>query len=201
MSHLTAINVQPDSHALTTLDAVKLALGITDTNSDDLLSAYIARASGVIESYLGRPILEQTVTETWRESSWKQRDFLLICYPPITSLISLIENTVPLVQDTDFEVEVSTGTLYRTVDGFRYRWGYEVITQYVGGWTTVPVAVEQVCIDMVYYAHHTSTQNPGIQLELTEGVGRIAYFNRGLATFILDDTMKMLLQPYAAIIP
>jgi hypothetical protein len=201
MSHLVNIDVPPAEHALTTLDAVKLQLGITDTASDAQLTAMIDRASAYIESYLGRPIFPQTVTETFRESSWKQRDFLALQYPPIITMLSVTEDTIVMVADTDFEIEIATGLLNRTVSWYRRRWGYIVTAQYVGGWATVPPVVEQVCIDLIASAHSSTHRDPAIQLELTEGVGRTAYFDRGWSTFALDADMKIALAPYMAIIP
>jgi Phage gp6-like head-tail connector protein len=201
MSHRIEILTAPDSHLLVDLNAVKVQLDISDSSQDDLLDQLIAGASAVIESYLGRPILSQEVRETWRQMSWKQRDSLVTSYAPILSLESVTENQVDLLENTDFEVEYPTGVFYRTSDGFRYRWGHEIKIDYFTGYDTVPTVISQVCTDLVGYAYHQTQMNPAIQMEMTEGVGRTAYFARSNANFALDDTMKLILQPYQAIIP
>lgn len=54
----------PPSTWLTSLEAVKLTLGITDNSQDELLGSLIASASDFVKSYTGRDFALQTVKES-----------------------------------------------------------------------------------------------------------------------------------------
>lgn len=199
MSHSVVVTVPAESHALTTLDAVKLRLGITDNAKDALLSELITQASAMIETYLGRAVGIATYKETWRVPSVARRDSLVLAYSPVTAVSSVIEDTVTLVQDTDFELVPETGIIYRVSENVRFRWLYAVEITYTSGWDPVPADIEAICIDLVAQASLQTTRDPSIQLELTEGVGRVAYFNRGWSSYAFDDAMKTSLAAYTTV--
>jgi uncharacterized phiE125 gp8 family phage protein len=201
MSHTVVVTTPAVDQDLCTLDDVKLHLGITDTSKDALLSDLITRASAMIETYLGRTIAIQTYTETWRAPATYRRDSITLAYAPVTALTSVTETGMALTADTDYEFESNTGIIYRITDApsTRLRFGYEVIVVYDSGWATVPSAIASVCIDLVTVAYTQGRHDTSVRLELTQGVGRVEYFDRGWSTFAFDDGMKCSLQPYVAI--
>lgn len=202
MSHTVVVTTPAEDQDLCTLDEVKLRLGIadTDTSKDALLGDLITRGSAMIEAYLGRTIAVQTYTETWRAPSTCRRDSITLAYAPVTVLTSVTENATLLTVATDYEFEPQTGIVYRITEKTRLRWGYEVIVVYDSGWVTVPSAISSVCVDLVTVAYTQGRHDSSVRLELTQGVGRVEYFDRGWSTFAFDDALKCTLQPYVAIV-
>ena len=197
MSHRINIVTPPESHALTTLDAVKTRLNISGSTYDAALTDEITRASAVIEAFIGRPVLSMTVAERWRTLINQRRDALVLAYQNISAVNSITEDDSDLTVDTDYDVELATRIIYRVAEGRRWIWGYQVDVEYVTGWETVPADIEAVCIDLVQIVHTRGASDPSVQLEVTEGVGRTAYFNRPNLGFVIDESMRQVLMPYA----
>src|SRR5574337_288633 len=102
-----------DYTALTTLDAVKAELKITNTDDDDYVTLKIAEVTDIICEYLNvkraddgtRTIGQETLTETFR-GGWNGRircridtnriSSLVLARWPVTSIASVVENDTTL---------------------------------------------------------------------------------------------------------
>jgi hypothetical protein len=207
VSHIVAVTVPATSHDLTTVAAMKAALGIPveDTSKDAALQVAITRASAVIEAYLGRAIGVQTITEQWFLPVQRRNDTLVLDLQPVISIASLNEDDTDLVAE-DYVLEASTGIIYRLANNNRTRWGYQTKVVYDAGYATVPADIETVCIELAASNSLTSSRDPAVRREITEGVGETEYFDRASTTTSsssggLDALTMSILAPYKRIVP
>lgn len=158
---------------LTTLDTVKLELGLMSVDTDDmLLERLIQRASSVIARECNRVFGRQTVVETLQGSA--SRLLGLSCVP-IVSVTEVLEDGVVVVSSQYSIEDAEAGALYRqqgwTRSGGQRMWGTEALSSgyilpglstlrytitYVAGWflppetsPTLPGGIEQACLDTV----------------------------------------------------
>ncbi len=115
---MSAIKVY--SHALTTLDRVKLKLGITVTGFDLLLTSLINSVTDFIEHETNRHFLQGTYTEIKSVRGANQK-FLYVSNPPIVTLTKLEYSAgMPTIKNwmeypvTSYETEEdgSSGTIF-----------------------------------------------------------------------------------------
>lgn len=110
------------NNALTTLEAVKVAIGIDlteeDTQRDAALIQLINAASAWLETKLGRKLGRQTYTEN-KVAPGTQR--LTLEQYPIISITSVTDTTTgAAVKDYDFSDEGEIGVVFRE-EGWTYR--------------------------------------------------------------------------------
>jgi hypothetical protein len=123
---------------LTTVSAVREALGVTDDSLDPFLEKLIHAVSDAIERYSNRIYARQTYTETVRGAD---HPALLLSQTPIISVASVLCDGEPI---TDYVVEdPDVGTLYREVGWYRSAWiGWDVEPATIHGTETVLYTVE-----------------------------------------------------------
>ena len=134
--------------ALTTLAAVKLYMGITDTSLDTQIAALIPRAQVGIESFLSRSIELGARTET-RDGNGGT--VMMLREHPVASVQSLAIDGITIPQAT------SGGSGWRLTSqrlilltGYRFRADVQnVDVAYTAGFATVPGDIEQACIEVV----------------------------------------------------
>lgn len=138
--------------SLCALSDVKTYLGVTDTNSDSVLSALILNASSFIETYCNRVFLSASYTET-RNGTGGQK--LLLLNSPISAVSALTIDgyTVPpspaaLVPGFVFDQQV----LYIRPGGYPREFvrGIQNVTVvYVAGFAAVPLDINQACVELI----------------------------------------------------
>ena len=113
------------SHALATLAEVKEELNVAGTNRDSVIEECINRATGIVEAYLDREVMNRLsgtdateVTEYYSLRSLTSR--LYLSQFPVISITTLAESTAwprdyatALQADTDFVLEPSKGRVVR----------------------------------------------------------------------------------------
>ncbi len=138
--------------SLCALADVKTYLGITETTTDAVLTALIANASTLIESYCNRVFLTATYTETRNGGGGPK---LLLLNAPITAVSSVtVEGyAVPAAPDA-----ISPGylfdqqVLYIRPGGnpCEFNRGIQNVTvSYTAGFATVPPDVNQACVELI----------------------------------------------------
>lgn len=173
-----------DSTGLTTIEAVKTDLGITDTSEDDRLQTEIARASSMICSHLmlvsaddgtvtlGREILLETIYPC------QTNHVLRLSRQPIASVQSVTENGVVL-DAADYQINNNAGTLRRIDDGRPSLWLSEwsstersIIIAYTAGWLlpsdsgrNLPLDIEYAAIALVKAARFSRARDPALLSE------------------------------------
>lgn len=229
MQSIISISSPPATTQLTTLANAKLDLNVTYSEDDAYVTFLITRASAVITSWIGRDLGKQTLTQTFRQAygqylynpypptygaqqSGSHVRPLILTFAPVISVTSITEDGgSPLTQNTDFEVEPTTGLVWRMTSGVRWQWSASsTVVSYQsgyvlpldGGTRNLPVEIEDVALAMVRSAYYSRGQDPSVILELTEGLGRTAYnkTSTSVAPMALDAGMKQILAPYRSII-
>ena len=137
---------------LCALADVKTYLGITDTNSDAVLTTLVTNASTLIESYCNRVFLSAPYTETRNGTGGPK---LLLLNAPITAVASLTVDGYGIVPAPD---AISPGYLFDqqvlyirpgAYPGEFVRGIQNVTVSYTAGYVTVPPDVNQACVELV----------------------------------------------------
>lgn len=120
-----------------------LQINVT-SEPDAAITAYLQSASTIIETYCNRVFTSGTVTAE-KHDGGHAAVFLL--QPPVTSITTVVENAVTLAA-ADY-MFYSDGRLVRMSGGYPYVWFWKpqtVVVTYVGGYTTIPFDVRDVCV-------------------------------------------------------
>jgi hypothetical protein len=128
---------------LTTLAAVKLDLGITDTTQDALLESLISAASAAIVIYVDRTLKRTTYTD--QRYAVNAHQYLYLREYPIQSVSSVTLGGSAQTVDVDYFIDAAPGRLYRPYGwvGAYYSRGTfpdafagarDILITYVAGW-------------------------------------------------------------------
>ena len=155
--------------ALTTLDAVKRDLDITGTEEDAALADLIAQASASLSSWIGRPLVRETVRQTWRLN--QRLPALTLDRVPVAGITSVMVKGVTVSPEA-VECDNEAGVAYSLDNiGFYQPWPAGVITiTYAGGWIPpgadgrdLPADIEAACIALVRRAYHQKGRDPALK--------------------------------------
>jgi|OpeIllAssembly_1097287.scaffolds.fasta_scaffold00063_15 hypothetical protein len=114
---------------LTTVSAVRDAIGITDDSFDPFLEQLIHAVSDAIERYTNRIYARQTYVETLRGHD---HPILLVGQTPILSVVSVLCESQVVVDYVIDDAEI--GSLYREAGWFRSAWvGWDVEASVIHG--------------------------------------------------------------------
>ena len=131
--------------ALTTLVIVKEYLGITDGDSDTLLTRIIGSVSKKMQQAMRRSIVAQTVTAEKKSISGHRQDRLLLDVYPVTTGTTSVTLSDTALTSSDFAVDLDTGIVHYTPGGVFGYWpaGHRhVSVTYDGGYAAVPADIE-----------------------------------------------------------
>lgn len=135
---------------LCVLQDVKTYLGITDTNTDTVLTALISSVSAAIETYCNRTFAQTTYTET-RNGGCGQK--LYLANGPVVSVSSVSVNgqAVPAAPDAvSYGFVWDATTVYIRPGGGgpqEFTKGFQNVTvTYSAGYATTPADVNQACV-------------------------------------------------------
>jgi hypothetical protein len=177
-ARITSVITTPaESYDLTTLDAMKLQLNVSDTALDAYLEDRISRVSAAIQKYCNNPFVVEGRTDTiylergpypWQVPGGA--NYLQLARWPIISVASVVTTAqiaqpITLVQGTDFLVNQDTGQLIRLVaqTGYTSCWDtIPTVVEYTAGYATVPLDVEDACQRMVEKAYWARGRDPSV---------------------------------------
>lgn len=132
----------------TQLDLEKYGHVDITAEPDASITARLESASAIIETYCGRTFTSATVTAEVHDG---RTHTIWLRQPPVTSITTVVENTVTLTPVTDY-MWYPDGRLHRltaTVPVY-LTWWYPalqtVTVTYVGGYNPVPFDVRLVCV-------------------------------------------------------
>jgi hypothetical protein len=177
---MLTITTPADSYDLTTLQAVKAELGVTDTADDEKLAGYISQASDVVAKFCNRVFAQETMSESFRLE--RQRDLLILSRYPISEVASVVENDMALTP-IDYEFDGENGTLQRLRSDVAVCWPRGKITiTYTAGYalpSDLPLGIERATILLVKQFASNSDRDLMTKRETTEGVRTTEYFYGG----------------------
>lgn len=191
MQSILTVTVPAASRLLTSLNAIKAELGISNAALDDVLLRHITEASGRIEDYCGRVFAEQTYSELFRGVYAPQ---LLTAQTPL-SITSVTEDGVAL-SASDYEADEAAGIIYRLSFDERVAWCADKVTVvYDAGYvlaSATPSALESACIALVKAKWFARLRDPLLRSEDVFGVGRNDYWVNGSGGDMPGDVESML---------
>ena len=195
MRNLINVTTPPTSVDLVSLDALKLELGVANSDQDDKLQAWITQASQIAASYCQTVLAQQTVTETWRHSIGPRGDG---CTPRFyhgfmrESTEMLVFGCAPVVSVTSVTVDgaVIDPSLYEHDDdriyrlntsGFPQSWTFNKSIQivYTSGFTidNAPADLQRAVLMIIRDARgSTSRDDPMLKSRETMGVSRLEWW-------------------------
>lgn len=223
-SVLTVVTPASDQ-SMTTLDAVKDELGITNSAADLRLQRWITAASGQIRSYTRRFWAQEAVVETfYRPGSQIGSPLGVSILPPLVSLplrfgsqealrlaryplqppTQVVEDGL-VIDPSGYLLDTENGLLYRLdVNGFPCRWGASFTeVDYIGGYSPMPDAlpaeVQQACINLVKANYFSARRDPSLRSINIPGVQEEAYWVGQRGDSALPPEIAALLDPYREI--
>lgn len=187
------------SNVWITLADTKEYLGISsgDTDNDDRIINLINRATQVVETYLGRTVLQATYTNEVYDGTGSY-DLLLNNYP-VSSVTSLAKRDTPYtdswndtVDSNDFYVDSVNGTITKVTAFSEPPAQYRVT--YVAGYALadVPNDLSLAVLDIVSYLWNAK----GSQGKSSERLGEYSVTWKASAQTLADIGVTMYLDPY-----
>lgn len=173
---------------LTTLANVKQYLNITTTTDDALFTRLITAASTFIQSWLSSYVLQQSYTET---RNGKDTHILNFANFPVTAVASVTIDGFavppsPGVNQAGYVFDQNQLYLY----DHKFRRGIQNVTfSYIAGYVTVPLDIEQACIELVSLRY--SEKNRIGQVSKSIGGEVVAFTQKDMAA-----STQTALQPY-----
>jgi len=149
--------------SLTTLANVKAFKNITDTVHDNELSRLIITVDNFVAEYCSRTFEQNATITEYFSTKWGQRT-LLLRRPPIQSIVSLYDDPIrsygigTLIPSTSYVVDDADAGILR-LDGTSFGHGIQnVKITYSGGYATIPSALEQAAIELIWMARDKGDQ-------------------------------------------
>lgn len=153
--------------ALTTLEAVKADLGIDGDDEDATLSTLIGQASSSLLSDIGRPLVRETLRQTFRLTL--PVDSLVLSRFPVPTVDRITTDKAAPLDASAFELDPEAGMLFRLdTAGYYKRWPAAVIVvDYKAGYILpgqegrdLPEDIEAATLALVRRAYHQSGRDP-----------------------------------------
>jgi hypothetical protein len=179
---------------LTTLDAAKIELGLSDTSQDSVLGTMIDQMSSLVETYCNRVFALETVSETMRLPQGRLDrpipgvKLLQLERWPVVSVSSVYENGT-LLDGLNWYVDLSLGHLFRLDDGKKICWTNEIITvAYQAGYVlpgdtgrNLPADIELATLELIRTRFLTKGRDPTIRSVNIPGVMQTDYWVGGMS--------------------
>lgn len=175
----TTVTTAASTHDLTVLDTVKQELGITGSESDDVLARLISEQSAVAETYCRRVFAQETLADSFRVWCGTSAP-LILSRRPLVSITSIVEDDTTLTA-SDYEIDADAGLVWR-LDGDDNRMSWlpsKIVITYVAGYellTTLPRDIERAVLALIKRTHFGLTRDPMAKAEEVAGIGRTEYW-------------------------
>ena len=154
----------PSTNALITLSDYKTSEGIQSTKDDTKLELLIDSVSQLVKTYCGSSIVDfyssaktEVVTVNWASNIIQLTECPIVVISSVKERDSLSSSYTTLVENTDYYVEKSTDSIYRTTSsGSTKNWEIgpgSVEVQYTAGYEDCPSDLKLAVIDLITYYH------------------------------------------------
>lgn len=127
---------------LTSASRVKASLGITDSSQDTFIGELVTRVSDEVVVYLRLPYASDGTIPTLGRETYVETikqpvgDYeLYLTRRPVASIASVVEDSVALVEGTDFQTNKQLGVIERLSGDDIIAWSFEkLVVTYVAGY-------------------------------------------------------------------
>jgi hypothetical protein len=208
VKRFSTVTTAAASYDLTTKEAVKIDLGIEGTEQDTYLTQAVSQASAAIASYCNRVFAVERLQETFHlldddanfniDSS--ASPLQLSRFPAVT-ILSVTENSIALVEGTDYQVDTDAGQILRLDSCNRLsRWFCgPVVVSYDGGYgkqgaqtSTVPTSPFQITVANAsqFAIAQSVTRDDGtvfVKITGTPAAGQYSVSAAGVYTFAVAN--------------
>lgn len=197
MNPTIEITTPAKTTALTTLDRVKLELGINNDANDVLLTARVAAASSLIDGMCWPSLKRETVIERFYPEHWGEcAEYLILDRSPAAQIIGVTADGVSLTaaesdyyyginDQAEWRLDGERRRLYRQATTGRHKhWSFcnNIAVAYVGGYLLpgqegrdLPVEIEEACVELVSGWWLSRGRDPGLRARENVGVSRFEY--------------------------
>ncbi len=179
---------------LTTLANVKQWVNVSNSTDDALLTRLITSVSNFMQSWLNRQLNPATYSDV-NDGTGGQR--MMLTNYPVTAVTSLTVDGIPVPASSS---PTSPGYTFDQY-GVTLRGGYyfgsglqSVSVTYTAGYASMPVEIEQACIELVSL-RYAERLRPGVTSRSLGGEN-VAYSSAGIS-----NSVSELLQQYKKVIP
>jgi hypothetical protein len=148
------------------------------------LSAAIAAAQAQVETYIGYPLQEAEVEETFDNPSPTAR-LLLTRFP--NAVVSSVENENGVAQD----YLLDRGGVLKPLKRFS---GKTIVVTYTGGYTSLPADLAQACVEIAKEIYLRRSRSASVSNEQAENVA--VAFDTSLFGAGLSPAARILLDGY-----
>ena len=188
--------------SLLTIEELREAAGVTDSESDDALLRLGARVTaGIVASCRVRragvtpPTLRsEGLSEAFRLDH--PSGCLWLSRLPVSAIASVTEAGIVLAADA-YELTPASGELKRLSSGMPYTWGCGTVTVvYTAGWTEVPDELRQAASMVAAQLWSARNRDRNVKRERTEGEGEIEYWVAPATDPFLSQDILDLLEPF-----
>lgn len=189
-----------ETTSLTTLERVKLELGINDNATDDLLAIKISEASSDIAVRCAPTLRRETVTQTFYPEGWGGECALALRlrdYPVVGIIDRTVQEEIDEVltdveikgvvvdgvglEAAEYRVVPENGLLYRVTG--RWNWCQSIAVTYEGGYLlpgqegrNLPPSIESACVELVAGYWAARGRDPLVKAEEAPQVYRYEYW-------------------------
>lgn len=194
-----------DNTRLTTIDAVRTRIGISETVDDEVIEALIDEASAAAVSSCRRVFAQETVRQLVFPCRAPQ---ILIERTPATDL-TVTEDGSVLVAGTDYHHDTDKAALIRLFDGRPTCWTAATVQlDYKGGYVlpgednrTLPAEIEGAVLLMIGACYSSQSRVvEAVKAEEVTGVGRTEFFSAAGSSSAAPGRAEEILDRYRRII-
>lgn len=202
-SAIATVTVAAATRRLATEAALRVELGSPAEPLAARVDDVLDQASAAVESFCGRSLARETVSEVFRQDAWSGIDALHLSRRPIVSMTSITEDGTAL-DAADREFDPESGMVYRLSSDERICWTARKITiVYVAGYlmpdetgTTLPYAITRATLMTAAAMFHAIGRDPALRSESVDGVAAASYLDPRAAALGLPPAAADLLMPF-----
>lgn len=210
MQSILTVTTPAHTYDLTVLATVKRELGITNADSDTLLTDHIRQCSNAVMSYTGRVFALETLTELfWHEGycrhTLRGAPIVLSRYPVATITSATLDDVV--VDTSLYRIDNTSGRLFKLdSSGYPCSWyfGKGLSIVYNAGYALLadlPFDIERATILWIkeaYFGAGENVRDPQVKSEQSYNVATFSYFDRasGGGSPRPPPEVEQLLNPY-----
>lgn len=179
---------------LTTLANVKSWLNVSTTTDDTLLQRLLSAASGYIQAWCNRVFAEASYTDTF---NGKDKTKQMLGNYPVLSVTSVTVDANVIPPSTAVTVPGFVNDIYSVMlrDYWFCRGIQNVVISYTAGYATIPLEVEQACIELVALRYR-ERQHIGEVSKTAGGAETVSYSQKDMS-----DGIKTILGNYKKVVP
>ena len=200
---LPTVTVAAATRRLATEAALRVELGSPAEPLAARVDDVLDQASAAVESFCGRSLARETISEVFRLDPWSSVPSLKLSRRPIVSITSVTEDGTAVASE-DREFDGDAGMVYRLSSDERVSFTARKITVvYVAGFlmpdesgTTLPYPITRAALITAAAMFHAIGRDPALRSESVDGVAAASYLDPRAAALGLPPAAADLLMPY-----